>query len=182
MPPHPNPTTNGKPISAIMKRLFLVTIIIVFWVAGCGFGVSNYDNAVLDGVSDLNRNKPEKALKKFNLAVSIDPAQANAYVGRANTLNTLGRYEEAIADYNQALEINPNLANAFVNRGVAHSHLGQYDKAITDYEKALELDPKIDDPPSFVSRLFSNDPNTDKGIRKHLEYLKRQVHHTDPKS
>ena len=43
------------------------------------------------------------------------------------------------------------------------------------YEKGLELDPKIDDPPGFIDRLFSNEPNTDKGIRKHLEYLKQKV-------
>jgi hypothetical protein len=44
-----------------------------------------------------------------------------------------------------------------------------------DYEKGLELDPKIDNKPGFMKRLFSNEPNTDKGIRKHLEYLKQQV-------
>jgi hypothetical protein len=26
-----------------------------------------------------------------------------------------------------------------------------------------------------MKRLFSNDPNTDKGIRKHLEFLKQKV-------
>jgi hypothetical protein len=39
----------------------------------------------------------------------------------------------------------------------------------------LELDPEIDDPPGVLGRLFSNQPNTDKGIRKHLEYLKQKV-------
>ncbi|MBW2177988.1 MAG: tetratricopeptide repeat protein, partial [Deltaproteobacteria bacterium] len=78
-------------------------------------------------------------------------------------------------DYNRAIEIDPQLANSYANRGSAYSHLGQYKKAIADYEKALELDPKIDNPPGFVKRLFSNEPNTDKGIRRHLEYLKTQV-------
>ena len=66
-----------------------------------------------------------------------DPTRANAYAGRANTLNTLGRYEEALEDYNKALEIDPSLANAYVNRGSAYSHLGQYKKAIADYEKII---------------------------------------------
>lgn len=181
-PPHPNPTINKKQISTIMKKFLLVSIILLFWVVGCGVGVSDYDHAVLDGVSNLNLNKPEKAYKDFNRAIEIDPSRANGYVGRANTLNTLGRYEESLPNYNKALEIDPSLANAYVNRGVAYSHLGAFKKAIADYEKALELDPEIDDPPSFVKRLFSDDPNTDKGIRKHLEYLKRQVQQADPKS
>ena len=146
-----------------------------FMIAGCGIGVSDYDDAVLDGVSDLNLNKPEKALENFSRAIKIDPQRADGYVGRANTLNTLGRYEESLVDYNKALEIDPKLANAYVNRGSAYSHLKEYEKAISDYEKGLELDPKIDDKPSFFKRLFSNDPNTDKGIRKYLEFLKQKV-------
>ena len=144
-------------------------------VAGCGVGVSDYDDAVLEGVSNLNLNKPEKALKDFSRAIEIDPNRADGYVGRANTLNTLGRYQEALEDYDKAIEIDPKIANAYVNRGSAYSQLEQYEKAIADYEKGLELDPKIDDPPGFIDRLFSNEPNTDKGIRKHLEYLKQKV-------
>lgn len=137
--------------------------------------MSAYEDAVLEGVSALNRNKLDKALVDFNRAIKIDPSRADGYVGRANTLNGLGRYQEALKDYDTAIEIDPKLANAYVNRGSAYSHLGYYEKAIASYEKGLEIDPEIDDPPSFIKRLFSNDPNTDKGIRKHLEYLKTQV-------
>ena len=158
-----------------MKRLLLTLLIPFFLAAGCGVGVSDYDDAVLDGVSNLNLNRPQKALKDFSRAIDINPSRADAYLGRANTLSTLGRFEEALPDYNRALEIDPKLANAYANRGSARSQLGQYKKAIADYEKALELDPEIDDAPGFLDRLFSNEPNTDKGIRKHLEYLKSKV-------
>jgi tetratricopeptide (TPR) repeat protein len=158
-----------------MKRLLLVLTFLTFLLAGCGVGVSDYDDAVLEGVSNLNLNKPEKALEDFSRAIEIDPTRANGYAGRANTLNTLGRYEEALKDYDKAIEIDPKLANAYVNRGSAHSHLEQYEKAIQDYEMGLELDPEIDDPPGFIDRLFSDEPNTDKGIRKHLEFLKVKV-------
>jgi tetratricopeptide (TPR) repeat protein len=158
-----------------MKKLLTVLIITLFLVAGCGLGVSKYDDAIMDGASNLNTGKPEKALEDFNRAIKIKPQVAAGYLGRANTLQIMGRYEEAIEDYNKTLEINPKLANAYVNRASAYSHLGQYENAIVDYEKGLELDPKIDDKPGFISRLFSNEPNTDKGIRKHLEYLKQVV-------
>jgi tetratricopeptide (TPR) repeat protein len=158
-----------------MKQLFLVPTIIIFVLAGCGITVSDYDDAVLDGVSHLNTNKPEKALKDFTRAIEIDPTRADGYAGRGNVLQAMGQYEASLQDYDRAIEINPKLANAHVNRGSVYSHLGQYEKAIADYEKGLELDPKIDDPPGFLKRLFSNEPNTDKGIRKHLEYLKQKV-------
>ena len=158
-----------------MNRLRIVLMIVLFTVTGCGLGVSKYDDAIMDGASNLNTGKPEKALEDFNRAIKIDPQKAAGYLGRANTLNILGRYQEAIADYDRTLDINPKLANAYINRASAYSHLGAYEKAIVDYEKGLELDPKIDNKPGFMKRLFSNEPNTDKGIRKHLEYLKQQV-------
>jgi tetratricopeptide (TPR) repeat protein len=158
-----------------MKRLSTILIITFFLVAGCGLGASKYDDAIMDGASNLNKGKPEKALEDFNRAIEIDPKIAAGYLGRANTFNIMGRYEESIMDYDKTLEINPKLANAYINRGSAYSHLGEYKKAIADYEKGLELDPKIDNKPGIFQRLFSNEPNTDKGIRKHLQYLKEKV-------
>ena len=158
-----------------MKRLLLALLITFFIAAGCGVTLTDYENAVLDGVSNLNLNKPEKAFEDFSRAIDMDPSRADAYLGRANTLNTLGRYEESLPDYNRAIEIDPKLANAYANRGSAYSQLGQYQKAIADYEMALELDPEIDDAPGFMGRLFSDEPNTDKGLRNHLEYLRTKV-------
>jgi tetratricopeptide (TPR) repeat protein len=158
-----------------MKRILFALSILCFIITGCGVTLSDYENAVLDGVSNLNLNKPEKAFEDFSRAIDIDPSRADAYLGRANTLNTMGRYEESLPDYNRAIEIDPELANAYANRGSAHSQTGQYKKAIADYEKALVLDPEIDDAPGFIDRLFSDDPNTEKGIRKHLEYLRTKV-------
>jgi tetratricopeptide (TPR) repeat protein len=158
-----------------MKRPFAVVIISLLLFTGCGLGPSKYDDAIMDGASHLNTGKPEKALEDYNRAIKLKPNVAAGYLGRANTLQILGRYEESIEDYNTTIDINPKLANAYINRASAYSHLGQYEKAIADYEKGLELDPDIDDKPGFISRMLSNEPNTDKGIRRHLEYLKQVV-------
>jgi tetratricopeptide (TPR) repeat protein len=158
-----------------MKRPVIFLILFALGLTGCGLGTSDFDNAIMDGVSHLNLNKPEKALKDFNHAINLEPGRAGGYLGRANALNTIQRYRDALQDYDKAIELEPALANAYVNRAVAYSNLAENKKAIADYEKGLELDPKIDDPPGFVKRLFSNEPNTDKGIRKHLEFLKQQV-------
>lgn len=155
-----------------MPNIFI--IILAFGLAGCGVTVSDYDSAIMDGVSKLNLNNPEKAIKAFERAIKIDPQRPGGYLGRANSLNTMGRYKQSIADYDQALKLDDKLANAYVNRGIAYARLGEKEKAIADYEKALALDPKIDNSPGFVKRLFDNVPNTDKGVRKHLEVLKEK--------
>ena len=156
-------------------RFIIILVLLLPLMTGCGVGVSEHKDAVLDGLSNLNLNQPEKALEDFNRAISIDPTHPDGYLGRANTLNTLGRYEESLRDYERVIEINPEIANTYVNRAIAYSHLKEYEKAIADYEKAFELDPELDDPPGFLERLFSNTPNTDRGIRRHLEFLKTQV-------
>ena len=166
-----------------MKRPITVLVISLLVLTACGLGGSKYEDAVLDGVSNLNTGKPEKDLKDFNRAIEIDPTRPDGYMGRANTLNTMGHFEEALIDYNRAIEMEPTIAEAFINRGIAHSQLGQYEEAIADHEKGLELDPEIDDPPGFFQRLFDDKtPNTERGIRKHLEFLKHQVQKTDQKS
>lgn len=149
----------------------------------CGLGVSKYEDAILSGVSSLNTGRPEEALKHFNRAIDMDPTRPDGYLGRANVLNTIGQFEDALVDYNRVIEMEPTIAEAFINRGIVHSQLGQHEKAIADYEKGLELDPEIDDSPSFFQRLFDDKtPNEEKGIRKHLEFLKQQVQKTDNKS
>ena len=153
----------------------LIIIVLVMGPAGCGIATSDYDHAVMDGIAYLNRGKPEQALESFEKVIQLDPKAATGYLGKANALNTLGKWQQSLAYYNKALEIDPKLANAYVNRGIAYAHLEKPKKTIADYEMALKLDPKIDNPPSFVKRLFSNEPNKPKGVRRHLEALKKQV-------
>ena len=162
-----------KFITIVIQILVLILSVII--VNGCGITTPPYDDAVLSGVSSLNRGKTDKALENFNRAIQIDPQRAGGYLGRGNTYNVLGQYEAAIADYNIAISIKPDQAETYVNRAIAYSHLKEYEKAIADYEKCLQLNPKIDDPPGIMRRLFTNDPNQERGIRKHLEYLRTQV-------
>lgn len=157
-----------------MKIRYLFIVLFAFSLLGCGVGVSDYDDAVLDGASSLNRGKAQSAYESFNRAVKINPEGVDGFLGRADSLNAMKRYDEALVDYNRAIEIDPQRVHAYVNRGIANAHLGNNKAAIADYEKALELDPKIDNPPGFIKRMFDDAPNTDKGIRRHLEALKRQ--------
>lgn len=160
-----------------MKKPYisLILLVMIAFIGCSNYGKTEYEDAVLNGVAHLNTQKPEKALEDFNRAVSLDPNKADGFIGRGNTLNTLGRYEEAINDYNTALAFDDGIANVYVNRGIAYSHLEEYERAIADFEKGLALDPKIDDPPGFIKKLFDNVSTEEKGIRKYLEHLKSQM-------
>ena len=96
----------------------IIMLLLIIGLAGCGVTVEDYDKAIMDGLSKLNLNKPEKAIKAFERAIEIDPKQAGGYLGRANCLNTLGQHKRSLEDYDRALEIDPKLANAYVNRGI----------------------------------------------------------------
>ena len=50
-----------------MNRLLLALTICFLTVAGCGLGVSEHKDAVLDGLSNLNRGRPEEALEDFEI-------------------------------------------------------------------------------------------------------------------
>lgn len=152
-----------------------LAILFLFVVSGCSGNLDKYDDTVLNGVASLNLNKPERALADFTQAIELDPSRPDGYLGRANALNTLGRYPEALTDYDRAIAIDDKLANAYVNRGIVNSHLGRIEAAVADYEKGLALDPEIDDPPGIVKRLFDNVPNKEKGIRNHLKILKAEL-------
>ncbi|MBF0529181.1 MAG: tetratricopeptide repeat protein, partial [Deltaproteobacteria bacterium] len=83
-----------------------------------------------------------EAMKDFDLAVKINPANCRAWLGRGLVRNLTKDHQGAITDYNQALQIDPNYANAYLNRGSAKIYLNDPDGAINDYLKAVELDSK----------------------------------------
>jgi Tfp pilus assembly protein PilF len=54
----------------------------------------------------------DEAIADFNQAITIDPALAYAYLGRAIVYQTRGLNAQAIADTREALRIDPNSADA----------------------------------------------------------------------
>ena len=125
-----------------MKRLLTVLVITLFTAAGCGLGVSKYDDAIMDGASHLNTGKPEKALEDFNRAIKINPQVAAGYLGRANTLNVMGRYEEAITMLEKAMRLNPYPPIwYYANLAGAYRSLERWEEAIQISKNGLEKSP-----------------------------------------
>lgn len=64
-----------------------------------------------------------------------------AYVGRANALIDIGRYDDAISDCTKAIKLISSYPEAYYNRGLAYLKKGEQDPAIRDFSRTLELVP-----------------------------------------
>ncbi|HEV3257913.1 MAG TPA: tetratricopeptide repeat protein [Gemmataceae bacterium] len=93
-----------------------------------GLGVGTTLHALNEAVADASA------------AIRSDPANAAAYVDRANARYDKGDYDRAVADYSEAIRLELKTAAVYQNRGMAHALTGDYDQAIADYDEAIRLD------------------------------------------
>jgi tetratricopeptide (TPR) repeat protein len=104
---------------------------------------SKVDPKFVDEGDNLSKqHKFKEAINKYDMAVSLNPEDASAYVGRGNSKAWLGDYSGAIEDLNIAIRINPNDHESYENRAIAKYGMEDYGGAVADYNEAIRLDPK----------------------------------------
>ena len=129
-----------------MKNRIAVTVIIVAVVMAVIIGISIYNtptnriNRHLDlGQKYLEEQNYEQALVEFDKAIAIDSMNVDAYIGKAQTCESIGDYESAIEAYYKLLDIDADdgsiadvLQESYL--GLAEIYCLQDDK-----EKAIEI-------------------------------------------
>lgn len=90
-----------------------------------------------EGQALLDANQPQKALEWFEKFLAAHPADAEAMVKLAATLEKLGRDEEALAFYNRAIAANGALVIAHLHKGGMLNRLRRFDEALNCFEQAL---------------------------------------------
>jgi tetratricopeptide (TPR) repeat protein len=113
-----------------------------------------------------NEQRYDEALQRFQQVLTIDPAQAAAYVHLGVNYTALERFGEAIAAYRQAERLQPSLAHlvqqsinliehlqrakerpddpmAHFQLGTIYSDDGRSDRAIEAFEKVVALTPEL---------------------------------------
>ena len=95
------------------------------------------------GVTHIQKQQYEEAIKDYDEAITINPQLAEAYYNRGYAKGMLERYEEAIKDFDKAITINPQYAKAYYNRGYAKDALERYEEAIKDFDKAITINPQL---------------------------------------
>ena len=80
----------------------------------------------------------EGAVAKFTAALHADPADAEAFAGRADAFAALDRLGPAADDYTRALELRPDLVRARFNRAVAYRLTNRLSDALADMNRVID--------------------------------------------
>tara|TARA_B100000315_G_scaffold2440_1_gene2261 strand:- start:15070 stop:17109 length:2040 start_codon:yes stop_codon:yes gene_type:complete len=94
-----------------------------------------------NGVSFLQNEETDRAIKEYLEAIKIKPDFLEAHNHLGAALFKKGNYNEAIDHYLKALQINPNNADTLNNVGITLGVQKKYDEAISYYRKALLVRP-----------------------------------------
>ena len=95
----------------------------------------------LEGLLLELEGEVEKALEKYQQAVSIGPGHLKSTFRLAYNLDLRGQDEEAIKYYEQCVRQNPTFTNALINLGVLYEDQGKYEAATDCYSQALRGSP-----------------------------------------
>lgn len=95
----------------------------------------------LVGLIYLSARQNLPALNWFDRAVSLDPADPEAYSNRGMALMELGQTAAALASYGEAVRTGCAKPALFYNRGNLLREMGRLEEAIASYDMALKLDP-----------------------------------------
>lgn len=88
------------------------------------------------------RGETERAIGEFELALGLDPLNANVHVLLSWALPRAGRIAEAEAHLEQAIELDPNLGVAYGMLGFRKQERGDFASALANFQRGVELQPR----------------------------------------
>jgi len=95
----------------------------------------------------------DRALKEYNIAISLAPKSPLCYINRSAVYLETGRFDLALADASRAIALNPKAVLGYYNRATALWKLGKAREALPDFAKAIALDPKYG--PAYNNRAMA---------------------------
>lgn len=155
----------------------VLTIGWVAWSAYDGFfkDVSPGDDDYFAANKLFEDGEYQRALEKYDDALSNAPEHIHSLRGKALTLMQLENYDSALLAFNSAIEKDPQFAGSYANRGILLDRMGRYEDALEDYQKALAMDPELADGPGWLTRFLRLQPDKPPTIADRALYLKEQL-------
>src|SRR6187455_2122506 len=101
--------------------------------------------AVAEGIALLQQNRPADARVRFERALALDPASADAHYMLGWLREQERDFAGASAQYEAARSAAPARAAIHDRLGFVQGELGRTDRAIEEFRKAVQLDPKLFD-------------------------------------
>jgi len=117
----------------------------------------------------------DRALEKYEKALTEAPGHIHAQRGKARALMQVARYQDALRAYEVAIAMAPEFGIAYANRGILHDRMGSYEKALADYEKSMALDEKIGEGPHWLTRFMRKQAEKPPSVVDRARYLKEQL-------
>ncbi|MBI5056235.1 MAG: tetratricopeptide repeat protein [Nitrospirae bacterium] len=139
----------------IMKSSNVIVLCLIITIPLLN-GCSEENYLISRGNRENRDGNYESAIKIYDMALEINPRNADIYYNRGVAWFKMGKLDNAIVDYTKALEINKELIEAYINRGFIWNSKGNYDFALSDYTKALQLNPNN----SLKGRIYFNRAST----------------------
>ncbi|OAJ54524.1 hypothetical protein A6V36_07425 [Paraburkholderia ginsengiterrae] len=90
------------------------------------------------------RGDLETALRHFETALALDPAEALIHERLGATLAALNRFPEAVARYREAITLNPLNTDSHHGLGWALEQMYRLEQAVEAYREATRLNPQAD--------------------------------------
>ena len=181
----------------VLRRFIILMGILTFggftfWaVTGNFVQAPSGDYEVRQGDIHLGDKKYDKALERFNAALSVSPDHRGALMGRALVFLQSERYTDAEAEFSYMIKyLQANLdpdditgiavyAAAYANRGILYDRTGRYEKALADYIQALKIDEGAIEGPNLVNRIIYGTPRPST-IRLRAVYMLKQMALPEP--
>jgi len=144
-----------------------------------GARVSVADKLVEEGEMKLAEMDLKAAYAKFKKAVEVDPNNARAYFGRAESALGVDKVTpgDILRDYRKAAELDPNQAGFYLSSlGAFNLSIGQLVPAENAYREAAAKDPEnavsylTDFATSFYATRMSESEEMDKAEMDHIRY------------
>jgi Flp pilus assembly protein TadD len=114
----------------------------------------------------------EEATREFDMAASLDPQLAYAFIMLGRVLRIRGIYDLALAKLSVAMKLQPDLPVSYIDAGICWDQRGFYSKAREQYETALRYsprDPEIYNNIGYSYFLEGDYKNAVKNYKKALE-------------
>lgn len=128
-----------------------------------------------EGIDESKKENHQKAAKKYEKAVEIDPEFAFAWDNLGLCYRKLEKYDEAIEAYKKSLAIDPYGTMPLQNIAIVYQYKKQFSDAIRTYEQLAMLDDKNPEVYYGIGVIYATNLND---FEKSLENIVRRIIYT----
>jgi tetratricopeptide (TPR) repeat protein len=151
------------------------------WAHAVAVDPSSYHARINFGLSALNEQRYDAALREFDAAIRLNARSSNAHFNRGLALAKQGRADDAIASYRNGLALDPTDATAHAHLGDLFASANRWPDAEIEYRDAARLAPHPDLYNSLGIAL-AQQHRLAEAVAAFRDALALDPHHADAKS